>query len=456
MSTLSSFIAFCSCALLASPLHAMRSNLSTEEGPRFSPAEVEALELLRTLRDPEAAPPEIIAGQIQKLGEPVIECLMEALTVRRLPDPLDSSGDDQVLSEVQQAAVLATLGAHGRDVVMPYWEASFTPTPEEPLDERATAAALHALEGFAHGRDLQLVWELVGIEQAVPQELSGAVSAGLESAISSVLSRDPSAFNRLENAWSRLPEAWLDEVVRAVGGTRDARGLGLYAEMVQLTSGQQRLIASQIPLLGASSQSTVNTSLTQAMLSLLNSDSKEDRQAAVLALAFLEDFSVVPELIERLEDPRPGVPQNTHRALCILTGKTLAPNLPLWRHWYKGELSWAHRDRVAVLKRLDSRESNVVIAALREIATHRLDRHDLAVAVARVLDAQDPELRVLTTQVLADLGSRWGARALINSLTDESEAVRVAAHSALVRIAGKDCGTDYGDWAEEDWPARAF
>jgi len=417
-----------------------------------SPAAVEAetLKLLRALRNPNAPDPGMVAEQIHALGSEAIAPLMTMLKERQLRDPEDPRNSARKLSKTQTQAALDALGAFGRESVLPHWRLHFEDRDEDFLEPLETVAALRVLGSFGTEHDLDRVWEVAGAETEEP--LCETLATNLELTTASILTRDPRAFDRLEVTWTRLPRSWRDEAVRAVGRTRDARGLGLFAEMMRLAPDQQRLVASQIPLLGPSNDPSINASLTESLLTQLNEGSKADVQTAALALAILEDFSVVADLLVLLDDERPGVPESAHRALCTLTNKSLQASGQSWRRWYDGERAWRRSGLESTLADLDSQDPGVVLSALREISRHRLERHELAFEVSQSLWSAHQSVRVMAAQVLFELDSRWGAAGLALALGDDSERVRDSAHEALVHIMGVDRGTEVEDWEECDFP----
>ena len=446
-------LSFCLASLVALPLVAdsSRAELSQADpltSSKMTLAEGEVFRSLRTLRDPEAAGPEVVGLDIQSQGSGVLECLMAMIEERQIPDPDDLEGTAQILSEVQLEAILVALEAFGRDSSFATWQVYF----EEPLNHASTNAAIYSLGAFGNAKDLERLMELPVVEGE--KELHSRVKQSLRAATAAILGRDPRAFSRLGSTWSRLPNSWQIEIVKAVGETGDSGGLELLTDMYRRSPGHQRLIACQLPLTGPSNSATENRELAQELLEGLRSESKEDVQAAALGLAVLEDFSVLPDLIELLDDARPGVKVSAHHALTKLTNKTLTPSSELWKRWYKRELDWFANERNALVGRLRNRDHNVVVAALRELGRHRLNRHELALDVAPSMKEFSEAVRIMTITALSELGSRWGAESLVEALDDNEEAVRVAAYSALCVVTGTDCGQEVEGWLEADLPTR--
>lgn len=420
---------------------------------RFSSTEAHVLTLLRTLRDPKAPGPEVVGPELHELGPAAIDQLLRTLDERRIPHPTDRAAQLQVLSEPQTDAVLGALDLFGRDVVLPHWEMYFA---EDPERVPTTWSAIQSLGGFGMAVDLDRMWALALIEEQAGEGLSAAVASSLEVATASILARDPEAFGRLAASWAGLPKTWTDELVRAVGRAGDPAGNALFSDMLTTGSDQDRLVASQVTLLGPSDSERINQRLAGNLLTMLGSDSKADVQAAVLAIGTLEDFSVLPTLIALLDDERPGVAQNAHHALRVLTLKPLMANRKLWERWYKEELQWARIEKNRVLRLLSRQQQHLVIGGLREVARRRLDRHHLAERVAECLLSPRPGIRLMAAQTLHELGSRWGGQELVQCLADSDDGVREAAHAALVKITGEDLGATISDWGSMEFPGHVL
>ena len=426
--------------------------------PVLSPAGADAVRLLRTLRDPESAGPGPVGLEVSALGTGALDVLFSTLEERRIPDPAGTPEGVQILSEPQQAAILTALENLGRGAVLPRWEERYQAPPE--AGDRS--AALLVLGAVGEARDLERFWEVAQrptsspSDEQPPVELSRAELRDLESSLASLLRRDPGGFERLEDSWSSLPESWLDELVRAAGRTADPECLRLFADLFTWAPSEQRLIASQLPLVGPSDDLELNAELAGALRTLLVEGSKEDVQAAALALAQLEEFSAVSDLVQLLEDPRPGVAGNAHAALVQLTARSLSSSAELWRRWLEDERRWLEREHDATVRRLGSREEHVQLAALKELSRHRLERHELAREASASLFSEHESVRVMAAQVLTELGSRWSSRELLLGLSDSSEAVRLACHAALVRITGVRAGTSPEEWASLRLPEQPY
>jgi hypothetical protein len=399
-----------------------------EVGPdeKLGASETEAVEILRSLRDPEAPGPKVAGPRIGGLGAGVLEVLFDVLESHRVP--AIGEGESQQLSEPQTEAVLLALETIGRGTVLARIEERF----EAPS---GCAAAIAGIGAVGKARDLDLImdWALLQEEH----ELNPELSETLRTATTAILRRDAKAFRQLEAIWSALPESFLPELVLAVGASGDRRGLEFLTEIYTWNPDLEYLVTTQVSVLGPSDSGEVNRTLAEYLQGRLRDADVENARAACLALGVLEDFRCVPTLIDLLEDERGGVRENAYWALRTLTGKNTSDAVQLWRYWYEKESAWERESEQDVLVRLRDRDEAQVIRALREIAGHRLNRHRLALSVTLLLRAPEEGIRLTATAVLADLGSRWAVRELIGALDDPVDEVRGALAATLEKITGE-------------------
>ena len=97
-------------------------------------------------------------------------------------------------------------------------------------------------------------------------------------------------------------------------------------------------------------------------------------------------------------------------------------------------------------KNLHSPDTGAVAKAIRSIAERRLNRHELALDLSKVLSHPKERIRVLAIQALGELGSPLVVPKLIESLRDPRPAVVDAAWKTLVAITHEDHGRDPEPW----------
>jgi hypothetical protein len=131
-----------------------------------------------------------------------------------------------------------------------------------------------------------------------------------------------------------------------------------------------------------------------------------------------------------------------------MSGMGVGESVKLWRRWYAEEKAWQLEQRDRVFEELRSPSRSRATAAIKEIARHRLDRHELAADLADQLFWLPTDLWPLTCHVLGQLGSPRAAPVLVEVLLEEDSSLAEASRSALRRITGQDRGLDSQAWSE--------
>jgi HEAT repeat protein len=454
MRRLSSLLATPAILFLALTGPGTSSVLAATHAEGVSPAEAQTYSLLRTLRDPQAPGPLVVGEQILSKGVLVLPGLFKVLDKHRIPDPLDPDGPAQALSEPQVEAIMVALDFFGRSAAYPAWEQYFELGGEAELepDSVAVSAAVTALGGFGMSQDLDQLWALIHLKLGPDPTLSRPLRMTLETAITSILKRDSRALRQIRSVWTSLPDEWVDSLARAVGKTGDPQGLVLILEMLNLATGHERVVASQVCMLGPSNNRGLNSEVVARLVNLVDLASSMDAQTAILALGALENLTVIPLLIEFLDDERGGMNSSALHSLKELTGASFHGSSAVWNLWYEGELKWAREEQDLALVKLRSPDPNVVKSSLKVIARHRLNRHELASAVLDTLSSRNVSVRLAAVQVLGEFDSRWTYSGLVECLNDSAEIVRQASHSTLTRLSGLNHGLAPADWEQAQFP----
>lgn len=172
------------------------------------------------------------------------------------------------------------------------------------------------------------------------------------------------------------------------------------------------------------------------------------RREAALAAGRLALSELTPDLIELLGDGDPGVRANAAWALERLTGRSDPPDLARWRRWFASESDWWRTDAAQAFQHLREGSPYEVGAALRELAGHRLYRHESSEEITQVLSRDEPELVAQACAVLGTLRSGLAKEELIELLAHPEERLRMAAWQALKAITGReDLPLDPEAWA---------
>ncbi|HEX6884868.1 MAG TPA: HEAT repeat domain-containing protein, partial [Planctomycetota bacterium] len=344
------------------------------------------------------------------------------------------------LSETQENVTLLAVGRLERNTVLHHVSARMA-LGVEPAGRLAAVAFTGAV---GRANDLLELCEL-----ALPpeqHELSRHSQKALRRAVTTILGRDPKAFEQLVSLRRLLRPALLPTVVAAVGDARDGAGLAFLAEVAYWAPKLIDDVISQVRLVGLSSVESVNDTMRVRLRPYLDEERPGTCRAAILALVALEDDDSIGPIIALLASEDAGLRENAHWALCKLTGLTLAPTKETWARWHQAELAWLLRSRAREFQRLRSTDPAEVAAALRSILTHPLALDELRRSLPEVLRHHSPAARVLACGTLGELRASEAVEGLVWALEDPDRNVVVAAHSALTKITGLSLPCDPSAW----------
>lgn len=355
----------------------------------------------------------------------------------------DRALDGTELAPEQRLRLLDTLRSHG-----PAALASFLVKAAARTDsERARLVALECLEACATGRELVALVRLATPEGAAP---SSPLRAALHAALLRTLERDERAFQELVPAWRSAGALLRAELLACVGERGDPAGLELLAWVATFESGEydRTLAETCLPLVPRAPRDEARRHL-ETLCSLLSSEDSVCVQTISIALARARIEAAVPAWIELLESESRGTRERARRSLEELTGLTLGAGVERWVAWHEAEQRWFEEDAPDVLADLASEDDARVLAAVRELASHRLHRDELAEALAELLGHGTPSVRLCACSALQSLGSPLALPALVRALGDEDEAVARAAWSTLRRMTGLELPLDEALWLEQ-------
>jgi len=410
------------------------------EEPPWTPAERAAIELLRSLRKKERPDDLELAARLSPAGQRLLPLFFEVLATRSVPAL--ETGKPQVLSEIQEKAVLLGVSQLERGPVLAYLGASLAVSAEVPR-RRAAIACLGAV---GHANDLPQLFDLTFVsEEHVPD---ARLLKALESAVSALLARDPHGVEQLITLRRVTRPELLATLVEAVGSTHDPRGLAYLAEVAYWHENLILDVMSQVPLLGPSGDDTVDGALRVRMRTYLDEDRPGLCRAAVTALTALHDTEAIGTLIPLLDTEQGGLAQNAHWALKRLTGLSMGPSAETWSRWHQAEMYWLVRQKPKAFQRLRENDPAAVAAALREVLAHPLARGELATALPDLLRSRWPALRILACTTLAELDAQDSIGRLVWALEDRDPEVARAAHAALRRLSHLDLPLDPALWQE--------
>jgi len=387
------------------------------QGPARSSLEDEVRALLEASAHEAAPSAPRLSAQLAGLGAPAIPALFTALAL----------GPGREPSELEEQALLGALASLPAASLRAHLRMRLANGPV--TDERR--ALLEVLARVGTRADLDLAR---GAAKAGPE--SASLAGALEKLGRHVLASEPKA---LEGVCRWIPELHPElaaALVRAVGASECDGALSALCGLLGSELALDRVLLPEIGGLAARSAKPLDGACVSAVVECLGSADPLVLREASLAAGRMDDSRPVGRLIELLEHPHAGVRAGSQEALERLSGLRFGARVERWSTWHQAELAW-QRERTAELRALlRAPSAEQVVSALNEISAHRLRRHELAQAVASVLEHPEPLARRLACVTLGQLGSSAGIAGLRRALEDEDEGVRLAAQAALRALDG--------------------
>lgn len=373
----------------------------------------------------EAAAREIVARGDEGLAE-LVPALAHGMFV-----------DGEAVDDAARAILESALPLMDPRALVSFLEST---APERDAAVRAEALRIVGTYGLAEGVDALL--DIACGRSAADLEESGDA---LESSLLLLIAREPEALEYLPGAWARAPELAFGNMVRAAGRCGRARALPVLTGALGRVPSYDGLLLAEIGRLGDAADPESARAAALRVADYLDSQYASLGKAAVNALGRLGAPESVPELVELLGAEDAGLARTAYAALQRVTGLRLRGEPGPWRAWLANEEGWLDLHLSSALTGLEASDAATVREALRELERHPLDRHVLSEEAARVLERDEPELRIAACETLKRLGSRAALPALIDALEDEPD-VAEAARTALVLLTGEELGAEREPW----------
>ncbi|HEX6882087.1 MAG TPA: HEAT repeat domain-containing protein [Planctomycetota bacterium] len=338
---------------------------------------------------------------------------------------------------------LATLRALAPGALARFLEEAVAADPDGP----ARTVALECLAGRATHREVATLVRLAtpGLAPA-PEALRDAFRVTLVT----TLAGDARAYAELVPAWRRAHSELRPELLAAVAERGDAAGLELLAWVATFEGDEHdRALADACERVAPAAPTHEQREQLETLCALLDSPDTVCVQTISVALARARVETALPAWIRLLAAESRGTRLRARQSLEELSGIELGSDPDRWRNWYEAESIWLETRGPAVLAQLVSADVTEVLAALREVAERRLQRDELALWVAPLLEHEAPNVRQAAIVVLEQLGSPEALPALAAALADEEPRVARAAWSALRTLTGKDLPPDEELWRLE-------
>jgi hypothetical protein len=410
--------------------------------PQTEPRGMELV--VRTLRDSRmgrAPAKEVLVERIAEAVQENLDDVFSLLFERRVP-ALTAEEEPQRLSEPQTEMLTDAIRRIERRSALDRLEAFLI--GQKGLEARALEIEVLGCVGL--GEDLGRV--LTSALRTGEAELDPTIESKSRWAIARILRADPRGYDVLLESWRQFQPALLPMTIFAVGDAGDARGVEVLEDLATWKPDVALQAIGQVRRLGRSPSQRVNTNMILTTRRYLDPERPDRCQTVILALGELEDQDSIPTLISLLETGTRGLRQSVVWSLRRMSGMGFGESVKLWRRWYAEEKAWQLEQRDRVFEELRSPSRSRATAAIKEIARHRLDRHELAADLADQLFWLPTDLWPLTCHVLGQLGSPRAAPVLVEVLLEEDSSLAEASRSALRRITGQDRGLDSQAWNE--------
>lgn len=170
------------------------------------------------------------------------------------------------------------------------------------------------------------------------------------------------------------------------------------------------------------------------------------KRAAACALAKLGDEEAIGPLIAMLDSRDALSVSITESSLKQLTGVALGKNSRDWNAWLQRETSWYETEFQVLQDDLASEDDVRIATAVRALASHRVYRHQAALAVRPLLQHAGAETQARVCTALGMYGSSRALPWLVEKLDSLEEDVRREAYASLRRLTGLDPGDDAEAW----------
>jgi len=366
-----------------------------------------------------------------------------AAWIGQLRSGVDLAGEE--LSPQDEDVLVARIVDEPREVWLS-WVELLAQAPAGHPDRRL---AVRLLGAGGHGSDLGHLARLAEVEQS-GELLARSFADALESAVTALLRREPSACVVLRRVALDAPPGVRRSLATALGGLGGPRALEELAALLAYDPALDPTVLAQLARVARPLPKPADPTVVLQVRRCLTSEDPQVVAMAAECLGALEDVESVELLLGYLDHDAACVRGSVHRALKTIAGVELPPQRARWEPWIAEEQAWFAQHAPAAVEQLASRNRMTLFGALSEIGMHRLHRRDMALEVVVLLERASADERSLACQTLGQLGSGAAVPFLMPLLDDESPPVRAAAWAALRAITGSDLpaeGTAWAAWA---------
>jgi len=380
------------------------------------------------------------------LGERAIEPLFEVWVAGGVPVEWQVGASRAlVLDESSRAVVISVFDALPEDTVRRFLEE--LAGRETPMDVRIRAVRLVGEIGDV--RSLRLMASLATPLEADRGPIHRILRVAFADSLRRSLEREAIEVSHLRELFAGVVpglRATLVEVMSDVPGAESGRSL---AALLGRQPELDPLILSEIAGRERSSNPLDDEDLRTAVRSLLGSSDAMVLASAARASGILGDERAVEELVRIVAHDHSTVARNAADALWNITALGFGVDPERWARWYEEELDWWQQRSPEVLFALETAEGVEFTRAIVQGLERRLYRDRIAASLVLRLRDEDPDRVRLSCAALAQLGGGIALGELVECLDSTDEGVRKAAHSALIRLTGRDLPPRRSAWDED-------
>jgi hypothetical protein len=391
-----------------------------------------------------------LAARVAGLGPTAVPGLLTLLETRRV------EGGDCVLRlrEPYETALLDALEELGREAVL----GALAAHVDDPATELPRRGALRALARVAATSDLDVVLFVATEDGRLAR--GAEIGPALAEVVVHLVELSPAMPGKLMRVALDAEPITACAIVQGFGRVPGADSLGWLVDLLVYREDIALSILSQIKRVAGSAPPPHAPELLERMRAYFYGQDAQLAREATHALGALQDFEVVPDLIQNLASDSYRARADAHAALRSITGLSLPASERIWRNWLDSEETWYAERAPACFDRLEYGDTREVLAALRELIEHRYRRHESAQRVAVLLSRPERRIRRDACHTLRGLASRSVELDLAYCLDDPEAEVARAARAALVALVGhervRELEEAYGGSTPAAVPPSAF
>ncbi len=384
------------------------------------------------------ASPDALRTQLAQLSAQAdtLEVLLESLATGQLPGQppiaLEGTSRAQVIQELAGQDRAALLGRFERLV-----------TEQSPATWRS--AALEVLGRMAGPHELTLTFDLVGYEPVPATSLRD----GLHDVLTRLHRHDPGIALQLQPAFLNASGVIQDVCLRALEVDPSREALELFARC--LGAGGTSLDVALLARLGLGWEQRpiwIEEAAVERVRDLSNSSVESVAREAISALGHARYTQDAERWISLLDGTSPSQARTAHWALRQVTGLELGTRPDPWRTWLTASRKWQTERKDTALQELRGGNRTLVVRALRDISSQKLDRRELASAVSELITDSDEQVATTAIASLRALDSKAAVLPLLEALESGDEAWQALCHAALLDLTGLTCDPSTRAWSE--------